>query len=560
MRSVYDLDFKGFNKCGWDWNRKFKNCARELTETGLRVHPSGKFHKKLEFEFAKEVLFPIREVKTMEIKLYARSAPYFPLLFKIVGRNKDEEVSFTQATSFQKEDTVKSIRIDSVPTDTKYIDVSIGGECDSESSAEFLLQRVEIWLNGRNYTDEPILKAELSQNTLLSDFIQPLHPFNSNAWNMYGKKDRTIKVIGLGENAHGSKTISETRWVFLKDLIVNHNCTLILTELPVDSALLLDLFVQGASDDTLLVEGYLKLTYDHTSFLSFLIWLKKYNNQLDRKVHVVGIDNPKLRRYALMDFYTEVMDSTEVEPYLAKTIKGEFDELLNDTQQNVVLKSKLGDEYFQHLSSVLKEFRRKLTYVLEERDSLMFVRYLHAQKTFTSGREKIAILAHSAHLQRIERSFGGKPILPLGNFLAKKFKKRYMAINFNFGSGTYVQDSCSIDFRRVRDSLSYVPDNSFEAAAMKTGIDQFIYPTKYLSDDTETTAMIPRIGQNKNFFKYASLKNRFDYIVFSKRSEAFDNIVKNSFEYSNSFWNSKDQKFKAIRTKYLNFGTMRIIH
>lgn len=134
----------------------------------------------------------------------------------------------------------------------------------------------------------------------------------------------------------------------------------------------------------------------------------------------------------------------------------------------------------------------------------------------------------------------------LGSILYNKYKRRYCAIDFNFGSGTFSQDSCSTNTYVTKDILRNIPKNSFEYAALKTGYSSFYYPAKYINSTINSKAYITRNSQSKDHFKFSDLKRRFDGYVFIRDGNAFPNAEKQPLKYSLKMETRKRKQYEAL--------------
>src|SRR5690606_4505202 len=132
-------------------------------------------------------------------------------------------------------------------------------------------------------------------------------------------------------------------------------------------------------------------------------WLKDYNKQAIRKVHVLGIDNNAFApSFALMDYYSEVLGSKIAEPYLYAVYTGDLPTTLSLSKSDSLLRQALGEDNFNYLLYCLSEkFSKDLAGFIDCRDSAMFRRTTFVDTLLVKSKEKIVILAHSRHLQKI---------------------------------------------------------------------------------------------------------------------------------------------------------------
>ena len=103
-----------------------------------------------------------------------------------------------------------------------------------------------------------------------------------------GLSDKT--VIGLGECAHGSKTINDVRFDAAKALIENSAFNIVAFEMPFNIGLRINHFLQTGEGD---IEQILKKGHfftNSTEMLDFIKWIKKHNENADNPVLLYGFD------------------------------------------------------------------------------------------------------------------------------------------------------------------------------------------------------------------------------------------------------------------------------
>jgi len=554
----YDLNFGNFNECNWDWLVYQRNCKGFL-DVNPNNHSSASFKMQYDTQFgindmgfilSKSIILPKTVKKRLTITLTSKSSSIKDFTFKIIAIDKNEEIQFQKELEVKNANKWIESKI-SIPGNTKVFNIYIRYIGNRDPKQTIWLK--DITVNGDGQTINRNKIDIESQNTKAVKLeTEKIISLQGDSVHLLDKiKDLSDKkIIGLGENTHGSATISNARVQLLKNLVSGGHCKLILLEMPVDFALLMDLYIQdrlpSTSEEDL--NGYLKLGMDYKIMKGFLKWLKIYNTSAKVKVHLFGIDNYSAGgKLPLMDYHVALLGLEKSEFYLKKIQENKLNDIIDFSKKDPEIKRLLGEKgYIYYLNTLSGKFNSTLLERFSNRDSLMLKRVEFLDSLFTNNNEKTVILAHAGHLQKIKAIGPEGQFDVLGSLLNKKYGSNYYALDFNFGSGTFNQDSCISNQKYITDTLKNLAKNSFEYAANQTGYNFFLYPAKYLDEDINTTAYIVRNGQNKDHFKFASLRNRFDGYVFLKKSESMTEIEKNPLLYSLRLFDGKRVKFSKI--------------
>lgn len=547
--SKYDLRFRGYNTCGWDWLSVKGGCKLSVDEAGLQVAMPNKNVKPTKFRLSRGIILPDEKIEAIEIKVLGHSIHAIPLTIKLVCMDKNERLINAKSIQGLASDTIHRLKIDNIAFAPHAITIAIEAETENAEGMTYTIKGVELSLNGISMNHKNIKPVEQSQPLKQDNII----PFDKITNHLSLDKEKKIEIIGLGESTHGSKTIAEARNLVLKNLIQSNLCDLIATEFPFDIAMIFDGYVQDKFKDRGIVEEYSKVSFDTETFMPLLDWIRDYNRSSIKKIHFVGIDRSGMGSpsYELLDLYSQILPKPDTEIFYEKIAKKEFYDLISLTQKNEKLKAILDEKEIAYLKYVTDELTAKIKHDKEGRDSLMFNRLEAARKIYTNRTGVTVLLTHSAHLQKIEYLSYDDLTRPLGNYISRQYKSRYKAVNFNFGSGSYIQDSCLSVFNSVIDTLDDIPENSFEYAASQIPVEQFMYATNLIPESIKTSALIPRGGQNRTVFNFCSLKNRFDYVVFSQKSKPFKKHEKDYLHSSMEFRNTQRIRHNEVYKKYM---------
>ncbi|MEZ0452784.1 erythromycin esterase family protein [Sphingobacterium thalpophilum] len=380
------------------------------------------------------------------------------------------------------------------------------------------------------------LVLPLNAHTLLSSFNKKEHPLFR------------AKIIALGESTHGSKSISDLRYSFVKELIIQNKSNVVLLEMPVNIGFIFEAYVQSYfSDTTKLVQQYANLSYDGESLISFSKWLRNYNKSSTSKVHLFGIDNNINAgdEIPLMDIHKEILGEHRALPYLRLLNKRELSTQRSLAIEDNILQKKMGNMGFKIYLSVLEQ---KQVYSHQdrffERDRQMFQRVRQIDSLFNPKNRSIIILAHSAHLKK-NLSYECKPEKMLGYYLYDYYRGRFYNMTFTFGSGTYLQDDLGAG-QWVVDSLNYRPVRSFEYYAFETKKDLIFYPTDKMVNMLIPILKINRNGKSRSNFELCSPKRNFNAFVFLRRSQVSKNYDAQAAYYSLKLFTQKASYYKIL--------------
>lgn len=554
----YDLNFQGFNECSWDWLSYKKNCTGILDALSQKnaipvlklTYDSRYGVNDMEFILSKSIILPETKDKVCDVTLALKNNSNLPIVFKLTGIDNDESIIFEREISIEDYSkwTKGKISLPTVNIEAINIDIKYKGNKDEKQI---------VWLKniGIHISPNDVDRKETTVNKLDPNLVVNLADKDSLNFLNDIQAVKGKKIIGLGENVHGSLTIGTARLQFLKHLILKQQCKLVLLERSLDASLLFDLYVQGKiAEKSDVLDQYLRLGMDYQVMKEFLKWLRLYNITAENKVHIFGVDNTGIGdRIGLMDYHLGLLEQEKGEFYIKKVKEDKIKDILEFIKTDTTVKQLLDEKSYTYYLNLLSEkFSKNFSDRANDREPAMFKRVAFLDSLFTKSEEKTVILAHAVHLQKIKILNQSDRYDVLGNLLKEKYGDKYYALDFNFGGGSFIQDSCSIFYKLITDTLGPLPKNSFEYVASQTGSDYFFYPSKYLDKKINTTAYILRSGKNKNHFKFASLQDRFDGFVFLKKSEPFIDIENEPFSYGLKFFDARRAVFFKVMQSHQN--------
>jgi len=552
-QTVNYYGFAKYNACSWDWLEYKTKCDITYNKDGdesLILQYDGRIpigSPNMKFSLTKKLILPVANFTSLKVSLMANSKMSQVVSMRAIGLDKDENIVFDSSTFSKNKSDWEQLSINSNNRHIKALNIYIKYNGDSQQNQLVKLKDITIFLDNRNISN--IRSSNMDEAVLAAKHIVPLVSTDEGLDFKNIEDFKCKKIIALGESTHGSRTISQNRLSALMALITNYNCKLVILELPFDLGILINAYAQGIVPEAAqsYLNDYLHTATTRETLIPFLQWLRNYNQTTKKKVYILGMDNSSSGgNLPLMDFHLSLLGKDKAFPYLLKLHSDEAASILTLADLDTTLQNKLGKKNYIYYKYLLKqEFSKDQAEFFSSRDRNMATRVEFLDTLLTERSEKIAILAHSLHVQKIRETKETYEDV-LGSLLTRKYKQGYFAIDFNFGGGTFTQDSCYLNTYTTIDVMKNVPSNSFESAAMKTGYHFFYYNAKYLNDNFTSTAIIARNSQNKDHFLFSNLKRRFDAYIFVKESVAFTDAEKEPLKYQMKLMGRKQKTYAEI--------------
>lgn len=565
LSEKYDLNFQQITICSRSWlssgNANFfvDTATKYQGKAAFKLYYNRSAHeKRMQFNLSKIIVLPKSHgQKTYEVSLISKDNLAEDVWLKATLYNKEEE-----------EIAAKSVRVNSAKWKRNAVSLKIAGAGALRISLSYLGNQdagQSIWLDRAaieiDTTDisQKIGFASSKEDSLAAKKgfkdkrLVPLLAGNDSTLLDGIKAIRGKRIIGIGESTHGSATVKDANYQFIRNLVVSHDCRLVMMEIPVDKALIMDLYVLGKIPLTYqkaIIADIRSSFSGYVHLIGFLDWLRKYNSSAERKVHVIGIDNISYPKLCLFNYHLALQGKEDGRFYLKKIGEENYAAVLAHAQTDTVLKEKLGKGTFEFYLSFLKNevSKEKIEAGYKKnRDFNMGERVREMVRLFLDPGEKAAVYAHSGHMKCVgEYNEYMNVQAPLGLHLRKIYGDDYFAISFQVGQGTFTQDECSLTGDRIVDSLKNPPVYSLEYAALATRLDYFYYPSRYLGDAVQSCLFIPRESRHRDLYHFGSLKKRFDAYVFVKESTPIKEIERSALIYNLDYFEDERRKMNAI--------------
>lgn len=331
------------------------------------------------------------------------------------------------------------------------------------------------------------------------------------------------RIIGIGENMHGTSTLWGQAFDIIKDRILHHRCRLVLLEYAPETIIsdnyLMTYNKSGQLPDSLLLPSFL--------YSELLSWIKEYNSTAERKVIVAGVDNvdiyanefryllycisllendSSLKELSLLsfkDFYKEIEKNEKVWNHFA-------------LEEQFILRHTLS----QH--SLINELSRKRD-LQSLRDSIMAENATAFLEHFCEEGESAVIWGHYGHIGKLCRF--NRPyddVRSLGNILQEKYSDDYYCLGLFGMEGTrycfptpdliYYQDVNSLGFSPS--CIEYRLKNSFETCWLPCGA----FPDKDVLTNFSGSTSFP-YGN-----RFLNLRRSSDAVAYIRYVNALTNI------------------------------------
>ena len=419
------------------------------------------------------------------------------------------------------------------------------------------LDKIEIKIDGKDINDFPLPIIPTFSDLKKSDYIS----LSSSDYNSYNKIPglENRKIVAIGEIIHGSENIGEAAVQLIKYQVEHNHCKLILLEQSTEQTLYWNRFIQG--DSLFKIDNYARdFTFALSSpkvMVDLFNWLKHYNERVEEKVWLLGMDIPLLRNQSaesLYDYISAINESKHnilLDSLCSKLLNYNLYGAVKILQNQTEIEKLLGKNEFKIVRYCLNtaiSFIPRSKERSSTRDDQMYLKVTFLMRLLCPGDEKTTIYAHFGHTNHQKGELSLSFVSPFGYYMKNKFGKDYYSIAALAGEGnfrTVDQDSVFISKK-----LEIPPVNSLEDLFMRTHEEACFVPVSNLP--SQLTYM--RDVGNKyrdNQFGIIAPASRMDAAIFVRNSRAFDLLPgtpTNSKELIIQYNRVKD-RYKQLREK-----------
>lgn len=298
---------------------------------------------------------------------------------------------------------------------------------------------------------------------------------------------KDVKIVGFGEDTHGTKEFTQLAGNLLFYLSEKHNIRLFILETGFGEGLYLNDYIQGKRDDLKNILNTHNSTwrYRTPSFYKLMQQLREYNQQHTSKIHLYGCEmqyvTPDVER--IRDYLKTVGSDHTIkgfEKHLWQTIteeeKLQYYHAYSDLKKHFVKNyetfvQKTSEEEFQitfHLIEILEQFVTAIHQRVEQRkrdfrdiymaENIQWILQFHGEQS------KAFYWAHNAH---VGDWISNGIVDVAGHQLKKMYGSYYFNIATDFGLGEF--KAFSRDWKMETFKHTQVIENTFTQCLQKWG-------------------------------------------------------------------------------------------
>jgi len=345
--------------------------------------------------------------------------------------------------------------------------------------------------------DKGTIGDDIKKVSISIDTVKLYEGSNQYARSVYNKL-KEFKVLGIGEQTHGTHEFFQTKKALITKLIQEYGYNLIGLEAPFAEVENLNNYVlEGKGDLREILKSFRQYTFECSEFESFVEGIRDSNRKTFLNVKFFGFDFQS--PFASLQYLHKVNQlhrgkQEEEIQLLAKAFtklsnqlyshsidSSEFSELktissrvINELQVNArsdVMLFQYIENYKQFLelnSLVLKADSISMSKISLLRDSLMALNVLNK-----INKGKILLWAHNSHLQKTPSIYSKS----MGYFLKEKLKEEYAVIGQTTSKGYFTAFDPRANKVTNRNLIIIPGVTDFESIFSSTGMSVFFFET-----------------------------------------------------------------------------------
>lgn len=547
----FETDIDGSS--GWQMEcsgYKFKYDTTDHIE-GERsiVFQRGGLNSILDLCIYQKILLP-RPINSISVSVFSKNLKFNCAWLIIAGFDKSGKIKATDTVSITGNSGWKEFTAHIRHEGMYLLSIEIRAKepfHGQKTNVKLWIDNISVHCNGQD-----LLSVETPSNNPTEreiDKIKKNIPLDTNLLlpETVLKKIARKKIIGFGETAHGSLDIDRFIYNNIRQLILKHNCKLVLFEMPIDLVAEYNLYIHGYTIDSINLKFYppytkIDTTYQKLDFISsefgdFINWTRRYNSTHDNKVDLMGInlhtelnssnETPScLNRYiSSMKLRSKTTDSLvslinsslwrRLPLHYALKNENEITGLMGRFNSKVllqILKSRTDSVLLNSLFPYWSEWQ----YV--HRDYIMWQNTRQVLESFMNDNSPVAICAHYAHLNK-NTFVHFNEVVPLGQYLKETYGNDYYCLGILLGEGEVGCADNSEDKLGIQ-YLQQPVSGSLEYLALQTNQYAF-YREGFIKSDKPL--LIRRSGNTKSTFQFipAYYPGCMDDFVFIRASASY---------------------------------------
>lgn len=369
----------------------------------------------------------------------------------------------------------------------------------------------------------------------ISKFIYPIKTFNPDERDnsdllILNKLIGNSKIVGLGESTHGSSEVYQMKYRISEYLIAHKNFNVFSLEANMPESFLMNQYIQeekGNPKDIL--KGMYFWLWQTEETLTFVEWLKKYNENHNSKVFFDGFDmqyakgaidqirktyqENRLPEQEINDLETALKENNRgFRTYSKKSQKNLSEYLFSIKEKSISIKNPEEKSRFLQNVDIIRQYIQQ-SFIRRDKFMAENVKWLKENHL----NSKVIVSAHNYHIAKLNSD-------RMGYWINEMYGQDFVNFGFAFYEGTY---SASIDGKLGTYNSEKAGPGTLEYKLNSLNIPIFILDLKAIrKDDNKIGNWILKdilfrktgSGTNKSEFTKTNVANSFDYLIFINKS------------------------------------------
>ncbi|KQS27820.1 erythromycin esterase family protein [Dyadobacter sp. Leaf189] len=383
------------------------------------------------------------------------------------------------------------------------------------------------------------LSAQINKVSISLDSSALMH---SAPFNLQNSIDTDFKVLGIGEQSHGTSEFFKARISLIKSLVKSGGVTRIALEAPVAEVENLNAYLlTGSGDLKAVLKSFRLFNYECQEFVDLVAEVKTLNKTAKKPITFFGVDMQSPFQ-ALQNISASCFSADKAAADSVTKLTGNYKALDNelyshnisgeDYRELLGLSNAIFTRMEQNGSGCLKNSLVSRSVAIYKqflqlnkpgnfydvlstlRDSLMAENLLNALTT----NDKVILLAHNGHVQKTPNAFSRS----MGLFLQRKLGNKYQSLALTTSTGFFTAFTPEAGKVTDKNPIPTAEAGTFEAQFSQVGKPVFLFKTSRVSrkDIRELPArykLLP-FGITDKPFVTGNLLDDFDYVLHIEKT------------------------------------------
>jgi erythromycin esterase len=390
-----------------------------------------------------------------------------------------------------------------------------------------------IFFIGSNAQSKNDLNSE--EKEYISKFIYPIKTFNPDEGDnsdllILNKLIGNSKIVGLGESTHGSSEVYQMKYRISEYLIAHKNFNVFSLEANMPESFLMNHYIQeGKGNPKDILKGMYFWLWQTEETLTFVEWLKKYNENHSSKVFFDGFDMQyakgaiaQIRKtYQENQLPEQEIDDMEIalkennrgfRTYSKKGQKIISEYLFLIKEKSISIKNPEEKSRFLQNVDIIRQY---IQHSFIRRDQFMAENVKWLKENYLNS--KVIVSAHNYHIAKLNSE-------KMGYWMNEMHDNDFVNFGFAFYEGTY---SASINGKLGTYNSEKAGPGTLEYKLNSLDIPIFILDLKGIKKDgnklgnwilKDILFRKTRSGTDKSEFTKTNVTDSFDYLIFINKS------------------------------------------